>query len=65
MKNNTFMNDYIDEMYSHGDLKYDTDACKDYTKLLEELKLKIYDLTKDIEKYPEYYKNDTSANILI
>ena len=51
MKKHQFMNEYIDEMYSHGELKYDTDACKDYAMLLEELKLKIYDLTKDIGNY--------------
>ena len=53
-----FMNDYVDEMYSHGELKYDTPACKDYAVLLEELKLKIYDLTKDIGNIPEYYSRN-------
>ena len=48
MKKHKFMDNYIDEMYSHGDLKYNTEPCKDYARLLEELKLKIYDLTKDI-----------------
>jgi len=46
-----FMDGYIDEMYSHGDLKYDTPACKDYAVLLEELKLKLYDLTKDMKQF--------------
>ena len=50
MKKHKFMNDYIDEMYSHGQEQYNSEACKDYAKLLEELKLKIYDLTKDIGK---------------
>jgi hypothetical protein len=46
-----FMDGYIDEMYSHGDLKYDTPACKDYAVLLEEIKLKLYDLTKDMKQF--------------
>jgi hypothetical protein len=59
-----FMNDYVDEMYSHGDLKYNTPACKDYAVLLEELKLKIYDLTKDIGNIPEYYsKNQDDSSV--
>lgn len=48
-----FMYDYLDEMYSHGDLKYDTDACKDYAQLLNDIRLKLYDLTKDIP-FPPY-----------
>jgi len=51
-KNNyKFMYEYVDEMYSHGDLEYDTDACKDYTKLLGDIRLKLYDLTKDMAQF--------------
>ena len=55
-----FMNDYIDEMYSHGDLKYDTPACKDYAVLLEELKLKLYDLTKDMKNFQAEFNDDNT-----
>jgi hypothetical protein len=50
------MYDYVDEMYSHGDLKYNTPACKDYAILLDEIRLKIYDIAKDMKNFPPFYK---------
>ena len=53
-----FMYDYVDEMYSHGDLKYDTDACKDYAVLTGEIRLKLYDLAKDMKNFPRDFTDD-------
>ena len=52
----TFMYDYVDEMYSHGDLQYDSQACRDYAILMNGIRLKLYDLTKDM-KFPQNYDN--------
>jgi len=60
-----FMYDYVDEMYSHGDLKYDTDACKDYSVLTGEIRLKLYDLTKDMKNFPRDFNDDITNTQLI
>ena len=52
-----FMYDYVDEMYSYGDLKHNTDACKDYSNLLDDIRLKLYDLTKDMKNFNQDYNN--------
>jgi len=55
-----FMYDYVDEMFSHGDLKYNSDACKDYAVLSDEIRLKLYDLTKDMKNFsPDFNENNT------
>ena len=60
-----FMYDYVDEMYSHGDLKYDTDACKDYSVLTGEIRLKLYDLTKDMKNFPRDFTDDINTTQII
>ena len=59
-----FMYEYVDEMYSHGDLKYNSQACKDYTILLNHIRLKLYDLTKDM-KFPSYYDSSNTELIKV
>ena len=63
IKKYTFMNEYIDEMYSHGDLKYNSDACKDYTVLQDEIRLKLYDLTKDMKNFNPDFNQEFNNSI--